>query len=356
MSPAVLTSSSEVRTHSGPHLSALFPRWTAFLHERGVVALSRHPAWLNILSDGLKHTPYCLEAVEGERTRGLLPLSFVHSWLFGRFLVSLPYLNTAGVVAEDETVSRLLIHEAVQLADRLKVKYLELRHEQVVAHPSFTDKVNGKMHMRLALPRTAGQLWDGFDGKVRNQVRKAQKNSLTAAWGGVDLLPEFYDVFSRNMRDLGTPVYSQGLFQAILRHLPGDAELCVVRLEKQAIAGGLLLHGKGVSEVPSASSLRAFNATNANMLLYWNMLQRTVERGQTTFDFGRSSPDSNTYRFKEQWGAEPTPANWQYYRRCGGVGDMRPDNPRYQRFIRLWKKLPLWLTRWIGPRIVRGIP
>src|SRR5207249_4581359 len=128
----------------------------------------------------------------------------------------------------------------------------------------FTNKVNGKVHMRLALQQKAGQLWAGFDAKVRNQVRRAQKNSLSAVWGGEELLPEFYDVFSRNMRDLGTPVYGRSLFRAVLRHLPGDAELCVVRLDRKAVAAGLLLHGRGVSEVPSASSLRAFNATNAN--------------------------------------------------------------------------------------------
>jgi hypothetical protein len=92
------------------------------------------------------------------------------------------------------------------------------------------------------------------------------------------------------------------------------------------------------------------------MLLYWNLLQRAVERGQTVFDFGRTSPGSNTCRFKEQWGALPHPAEWQYYRRSGQVGDARPDNPRYQRLIRIWRRLPLWLTRLIGPRIVRGIP
>src|SRR5438105_11041217 len=130
MSIAVQTLADEVRTHSGPALSSHYPRWTDYLREKGAVAASRHPGWLSILRDGLGHVPYCLEAVEGERTRGLLPLAFMHSWLFGRFLVSLPYLNSAGVVADDETVARLLITEAVLLADRLKVKYLEMRHEQ----------------------------------------------------------------------------------------------------------------------------------------------------------------------------------------------------------------------------------
>src|SRR5205085_880157 len=102
-------------------------------------------------------------------------------------------------------------------------------------------------------------------------------------------------VFSHNMRDLGTPVFGRRLFQAILRQFPGRAELCVVRSADRPLAAGLLLHGWGVSEVPSASSLRQYNHTNANMLLYWHLLERTIERKQEVFDFGRSSPDSSTY-------------------------------------------------------------
>jgi FemAB-related protein (PEP-CTERM system-associated) len=356
MTSTLLVHKAEVRTHSGPDLLAEYDRLTRYLHDRGMTALSRHLGWLSVLREGLGHTPYCLEAVEGGQTRGVLPLAFVKSWLFGRFLVSLPYLNTGGVVAESDSTARLLVVEAVRLADRLRVKYLELRHEQVLDDPAFTDRVNGKVHMRLALPSSVGKLWDVFDSSVRNQVRKGQQNELTAVWGGEELLPEFYAVFSRNMRDLGTPVYGRRLFRAILRQFPDKAELCVVHAGKQAIAGGLLLHGKDVTEVPSASSLKAFNKTNANMLLYWNLLQRAVERGQSVFDFGRSTPGSGTYKFKKQWGAQPEPAEWQYYRRCGAVSDARPDNPRYGRLIRLWKKLPLWLTRLLGPVIVRGIP
>jgi FemAB-related protein (PEP-CTERM system-associated) len=158
------------------------------------------------------------------------------------------------------------------------------------------------------------------------------------------------------MRDLGTPVYGQALFRAVLRRFPGDAELCVVRSGALPVAGALLLHGRGVSEVPSASSLREHNHTCANMLLYWSLLERAVHRGQSVFDFGRSTVDGPTYRFKKQWGARPEPAVWQYYVRSGAPDAVRPDNPRYRGLIRVWQNLPVALTRWLGPAIVRGIP
>ena len=118
----------------------------------------------------------------------------------------------------------------------------------------------------------------------------------------------------------------------------------------------MLLHGNGVTEVPTASSLREYNATCANMLMYRHLLDRAIERKQAVFDFGRSTLDGATFKFKKQWGAEPTPATWQYHLRTGQLGEMRPDNPRYQRAIQVWQKLPVRVTQLIGPEIVRGIP
>jgi len=347
----------EVRLHQGVPDQGLLNRLEAHMLRDGpMLALSRHPGWLVVLARGLGHTPYCLEAVEDEVTRGWLALSYLNSLLFGRFLASLPYLNSAGVLADDDATAGLLIDRAVELADRLGVRRLEVRHEHALKHPKLAHSRTDKVHMRLDLPGTVQTLWAGLKANVRNQVRKGQKNELTVAWGGHDLLSDFYAIFSRNMRDLGTPVYGRSLFAAVLDQFPSRAELCVVRQDKTSVAAALLLHGWGMTEVPSASSLRSHNHTCANMLLYWHLLERAVQRGQDVFDFGRSTPGTGTYSFKKQWGASPMPAEWQYYLRTGGIGDARPDNPRYQRLIRIWQRLPVCLTRLLGPFIVRGIP
>jgi FemAB-related protein (PEP-CTERM system-associated) len=345
-----------VHVHSGRGLAERLPRLVEYTTRGDQVPLTRHPGWLNVLAQAFGHTPYALEAVEGGRTVGYLPLAFVHSFLFGRFLVSLPYLNSNGVQADHAGAARSLVDRAVTLADELKVRHLELRHEGSLEHPALNGAMSEKVHMRLALPDFPGPLWEAVGSKARNQVRKGEKCGLTASWGGMELLPEFYDVFSKNMRDLGTPVYGQRLFRAILTAYVKEAELCVLRLGKLPVAAALLLHGRGMTEVPSASSLRDYNSTCANMLLYWNLLERAVERGQQVFDFGRSTIDGSTYRFKKQWGALPEPAIWQYYLRNGSAGELRPDNPKYRRLVRIWQKLPVRLTRWIGPKIVRGIP
>ena len=353
------TTSQQITAQRKPHVElTLAPEaWHEYLAARGHEGFYQRAEWSRVLSRGLQHVAVCLQAAEGSQLVGVLPLMFVRSRLFGRFLVSLPYLNSAGIVADSPEAETALVDKAVELADQLDVRYLELRHERAFDHPALTEAVTEKVHMRLSLPATTDELWNSFKSKLRSQIRKPLTNeSLSVEWGGHDLLAEFYDVFTQNMRDLGTPPFSRDLFAAMLDELPGGAEICVIRCDGQAIASGLLIHGPGVTEVPSASSLRAFNATAANMLLYWHLLSRAVERGQHTFDFGRSSKDSGTYRFKAQWGATESPAVWQHYVREGSASDMRPNSGKYDLMISTWQKLPVWLTKLIGPSIVRGIP
>ncbi len=323
-------------------------------------AISPHPgsnsAWLPILTEALDHSVFRLEATQAGETVGTLPLALVKSVLFGRFLVSLPYINSSGVVAESDGVARQLIDRAIELADEHDVRYLELRHEREIEHPVLTQKNDTKVLMRLPLPATPAELLASFKSKLRSQIKSGEKHNFEVSFGGQELLAAFYDVFSRNMRDLGTPVYSRRLFASILSRFGQSAELCVLRLKEKPVAAALLLHGSEVTEVPSASSLRAYSSTSANMVMYWQLLKRAVERGQKTFDFGRSTMDSNTYRFKKQWGAQPQPSVWQYYVRRGTIGQLRPDNAKFSLAIRTWQRLPVWLTRLIGPSIVRGIP
>jgi len=350
------SSTLTVRVHTGPTLVDRLPLLDAFAARGPRVPLSRRAAWLTVLSQSMGQTPYVLEAVRDDETVGLVGLMYLRSWLFGRFLVGLPYLNSGGVIADDADAAAALIDHATELADRLRVRFLELRHEWALNHARLAHRRTDKVHMRLELPASVASLWEQVPAKVRNQVRKGQRHGFHVQWGGSELVDDFFAVFSRNMRDLGTPTYGRPLFASIVDRFPGDAEICVLRDGVRPIGAALLLHGSGVTEVPSASTLKSYNPTCANMLLYWQLLQRSIERRQEVFDFGRSGEDGPTYRFKKQWGATPAPAEWQYYLRGGAVNDMRADNPKYRKLIAVWQRLPVTLTRWLGPRIVRGIP
>jgi FemAB-related protein (PEP-CTERM system-associated) len=211
--------------------------------------------------------------------------------------------------------------------------------------------------MFLPLSRTVDEQWQRLDRKLRNQIRKAEKSGVRMTDGGPELLDAFYDVFARNMRDLGTPVYSIAFFRSVLRHLPATTRVFCAWVGDTPIAASIVVGQGDTLEVPWASSIRDFNPLCANVLVYWAMQQFAVARGFARFDFGRSTPLEGTYHFKRQWGAEPHPVAWEYWTAATqALPDLSPKNPRYGRAVALWQKLPVPVTRLVGPWIVRNIP
>lgn len=332
--------------------------WNAYLERFGYDGFHLRSEWSYVFRTALRHEPFFVWAEDANRSLvGVLPLMFVSGPIFGRFLASQPYLNTGGVLADSAAVTRRLIDRAVELADKLDVRHLELRHEEHHEHPRMNATATEKVHLRLTLPSSSEELWESLKSKVRSQVRKPLNNSdLTFEFGRTDQLNTFYSIFCRNMRDLGTPPFPVSLFSETLDAFGDNGEICTVRLNGTPVASGFLLHGPGTTLIPSASSLREHNRTSCNMLMYWHCLCRAIERDQQVFDFGRSSVDAGTHKFKKQWGSEEFPAIWQYYSRRGNVTDARPNSGKYDKVIAAWQKLPVWVTKLIGPTIVRGIP
>jgi FemAB-related protein (PEP-CTERM system-associated) len=188
-------------------------------------------------------------------------------------------------------------------------------------------------------------------------VRRPLRESPQVLSGEIELLDEFYAVFARNMRDLGTPVYSKAFFGNILDCFPDESRIILVRLRGAPVASGFLLGYKGIMEIPWASSLRKVNHLSMNMLLYWEALKLAVQENYRKFDFGRSSKGSGTYRFKKQWGAMPEQSYWHYWLDTGKEAPaLNPDNPKYALAIKLWRRLPLVISNRLGPKIVKNLP
>ncbi|NJD62438.1 MAG: FemAB family PEP-CTERM system-associated protein [Deltaproteobacteria bacterium] len=312
--------------------------------------------WGAVVEASFGH-PYhaLLSENRGGNVNGILPLVHMKSFTFGNFLVSMPFFNYGGVCAEDESTRDLLVAEAVGMAKALKANHIEFRQDHPLDNgfPSRSHKVS----MRLALPASVDELWKSFPSKLRSQVKVPQKAGMTFRIGREEEVDGFHAVFSENMRRLGTPVYPKKFFGNILERFPESSWIGTVCLGGAPVASGFLVGFKDRIEIPWASSLRKHNRLSPNMLLYWSCLKFACEKGYAVFDFGRSTPDESTYKFKEQWGARPTPMPWSYWVGNGGkLPDLSPRNRKYHLAIEIWKRLPLGVTRILGPRIVRNIP
>jgi FemAB-related protein (PEP-CTERM system-associated) len=310
--------------------------------------------WRDVFGEAFGHASHYLVARRHGRITGGLPLVEFRSRIFGAFAVSLPFVNYGGVVADDEETAAALVGEAVSWARSRALSHIELRHRAVLAPPWPAKR--HKVAMWLSLEHDETAQWSALDRKVRNQVRKAEKAGLVTEVGGAERLDDFYSVFARNMRDLGTPVYSPRFFASILRTFPESARVFIVRLDRLPIAGSITIRWRDTVEVPWASSLRGHSDKAPNMLLYWAMLRHAIAVGASRFDFGRSTPDEGTFHFKRQWGAVPQPLVWEYAGLEGTVPDQSPKNAKFRLAIALWQRLPVAIANRIGPVVVRNIP
>jgi len=214
-----------------------------------------------------------------------------------------------------------------------------------------------KVNMVLRLPDNPDKLWESFTAKLRAQIRRPQRENPVIVAGHLEYLDDFYNVFARNMRDLGTPVYAKRFFRNILDTFPEASRLVIVRIANQPVAAAFLIGHRDTMEIPWASTIRDVNHLSMNMLLYWEVLKLAIAGKYRYFDFGRSSQDSGTFRFKRQWGASPRQTYWHYWLNHGQeLPALNPQNPKYAMAIKIWKRLPLPLTRLLGPPIVKYLP
>jgi len=332
------------------------PLWDDFVRSAPGATCYHLSAWGSIIRESFGHQTHYLAALDGSgEVGGVLPLVHMKSALFGNFLVSVPFVNYGGLLCGSSAAQQPLLEGAERVRRLCLAQHVELRHLGLAVKglPSREHKVT----MVLALQGDQQAQWGAFNAKLRNQVRKAEKSGLRFHMGGVELLDDFYSVFARNMRDLGTPVYGKGFFRNVLGAFPDSTRIAAVVHDGKAIAAGILSRFRDEMEMPWASSVADYRSLCPNNLLYWEAIRFAIAKGCTGFDFGRSTPDEGTYNFKKQWGALPVQLYWQYLLEEGEtLPELSPKNPKYQAAIRIWKALPVGVTRLLGPGIVRNIP
>ncbi len=331
--------------------------WDAFVCRHNDSTFFHLMGWKSVVENTYGHEPLYLAARENGQIKGILPLFLMKHILFGRFLISVPFGDYGGICAHDEATAHALLNEAMRLVQDTQAKFLELRHIEEMNDRQLLTKTS-RASLILQLDKDPEKLWKGLKPKVRNQVRKAKRAELETEIGGKALVQEFYDVYARNMRDLGTPVHSLSLFENILAEFPGNANVIVVKLGNRIIGGAVATYFRDTMEIPWASSLREFFPVCPNNLLYWAALEYGCLKGYKYFNFGRSPWESGTFRFKKQWGSEPVQLHYQYYvNGSRGMPDYTPStSSRFDVGIWLWKRLPVGLTKVIGPKIISGIP
>lgn len=328
-------------------------RWNAFVDSCAESTFCHQGGWRAIMRDVLGHQCSYLSATDDSGIRGVLPLVRVKSPL-GHYLISVPFLNDGGPIG-DESAKAALVDYALAEAKRSGAGLLELRSRTPLSGPLASSF--RKVGVHLLLPATTAELWEKtFKAKLRSQVRRPAKEGMTAR-SGMQELDAFYRVFSRNMRDLGTPVLPRAFFERVGAEFGDRAMFTAVYSSAGVpVAASCCLIWRDEMEVTWASSLREYNHQSPNMLLYATMMELAIARGIRLFNFGRSSPGAATHKFKLQWGGQDVSLPWAYWSRRELSGTPSGDSPAFQLAIKVWQRLPLAVANRLGPYISRAFP
>ena len=329
-----------------------FERWDSFVDSHPVATFFHRAAWKTVLEHAFGHSTFYLYAERNGTIEGLLPLARIKSLLFGDTLVSTPFCAYGGIVADNEEAISTLRQAACDLAERLGVGSLELRNMQpsgenwptkelyVTFRKEISPDVEDNM---MAIPR-----------KQRAMVRKGIKAGLHSELD--DGWERLYRIYAESVRNLGTPVFPAKLFR-ILREVFGpDCGVLIVTQDQQDIAGVMSFYFRDEVIPYYGGSLPVSRSVKGNDFMYWELMRRSCEQGIRTFDYGRSKIGTGSYSFKKNWGFTPEPLSYEYYLvKSGSIPEVNPMNPKYQMFIKAWRKLPLPVANFIGPMLARNL-
>jgi serine/alanine adding enzyme len=337
-----------------------FASWDAYVLQHRSGRYFHLSGWKTVIEQAYgRPTYYWVCRDSGGHIVGLLPTVHIKHFLFGNALVSMPYLDGGGILADNPEICQRMVQEAIELAVARNIPQIELRHfdaEQGAGNSSLEELVSDKVQMMVPLLESSELLLKGFQNKnkIRTVIRKAEKLGLRFEWGGSEKLDDFYKVFAFNMRDLGTPVHSRAFFEWVWRVFHDYCRVGIVYLESRPIASGIIFCHCDIVSFPFGGSLRSHNHLNPFPFLVWKFLQLGCDQGYKFFDFGRSSIHSGPYKFKERWGAQPQALHWQYVK-LGRGKNIIESRGKFSIFSKIWQKLPIPITNLIGPTLRRYI-
>jgi len=329
-----------------------YGRWDSFV--RGVEGGTFYhlSGWKKLIEKELRHRTYYLHCENEGEIAAVLPLARVKSWLFGDALVSTPFLVHGGPLASSEQALQNVVAAAKEIAEELRVDYLELRNRA---------PLNGKWHcndsyvtFRKSIDPDPQANLMAIPRKQRAMIRKGIKAGLATE---IDTKTDrLYGAMLTCKRNLGTPFFGRRWLQAIKEEFGEQAEITTITHDGDTVCSVMSFHFRDEILPYYGGGGDLARDLKGNDFMYWAVMEGACTRGVSIFDYGRSAVDSGAYRFKKHWGFEPEPLHYQYYLvKAKNRPNISPTNPRYQLLIEAWKKLPLAAAGLIGPPLARRL-
>ena len=332
-----------------------FPAWDEFVTAHPQGSPFHLIAWKKTIEEVFRYRPYYLAAFDGSAIAGALPLFLISNWIAGKALISTPFAVYGGVLASCDESRAALAECAEKLARSLDVQYAELRNADAGQRLGYAS-VERYVTFRGPISADEEAVLQSIPRKTRRIVRKSLEQPYTVHVQKQDIRI-FEDLYSRSLRKLGTPAFPRKHFRALLRNFHGGADIREVWLEGKPVAAVLTFYFRDQALPYYGAADERYNAQAPTTFMYFDLMRWAGQNGYRTFDFGRSKIDSASGQFKSRWGLVETPLPYEMLLvKRTSLPNNSPTNPMFQYPMKIWRKLPLPVTRAIGPRLLGLFP
>lgn len=302
-----------------------------------------------MISKVFGHKHHYLLAESDNQLVGVLPLFEQKSRLFGHALISTPFCVYGGAVADNDDVRKKLEQAAYELGCSLDVDYVELRDKEAKESEGPWQPHCHHATFSCELKDDPDAILTSVKRKQRAVIRQSNKNELQA--DNSDNPELCYQIYAESVRNLGTPVFHPSLFKELKTTFGDRCETLVVRdNNNQPVSSVLSFYYKDQVLPYYGGGTHDARQLKSNDYMYYQLMCEAQKKGMSSFDFGRSKVDSGAYKYKRHWGMEEKALHYRIALvKAKSLPNLSPNNPKYKFFIQAWQKLPLMISRQLGP-------
>jgi len=330
-----------------------YARWDAFVQQCPDATFFHRAGWQTVIERAFRHQTHFLYAEQHGEVLGVLPLAHIRSRLFGNALISSPFCVYGGVASGNDTTTQALVQAAQELARELSVDYLELRNREPSGLPGWLSK---DLHVTFRKPISEDEETNmlAIPRKQRAMVRKGIKAGLVGRID--DDISDFFNMYAESVRNLGTPVFARHYFQVLQEVFGENCDIITITHQDKPVSSVMNFYFRDEVLPYYGGGTRQARSVAANDFMYWEVMRHASERGCRVFDYGRSKKGTGAYSFKKNWGFEPEPLYYEFdLVNAKELPDVNPLNPKYRLFINMWKRLPLPVSKLVGPMLSRNL-
>ena len=313
--------------------------------------------WLNFVHKAYDFPVYRIVSEVRNEIDGWLALVRVKHFTFGDYLTTSPFGSYGGFAYSSLTSRDALLEKARWLGNELGVGYVNVRFDaeaeppaEWIPHPVYATYL-------VNLSRDPDPLMSTYSSDHRNHIRKSVRKGFSIKFGRLGLLDDTYETLARSMHELGSPYHNKASLPMMSESLGDALEFAVVYGSEGEVAGAgvFIVQGDVVTNL-HANILHRFRSDYAGEFLYWSVIERYCSKGLKVFDLGRSLIGSGNETFKMKWRPRKKLLAYWYVLMPGqSLPELNQKNPKFQLAIRVWKQLPAFLVRPLGPFLIKGL-